>query len=210
MPVNTRLRVRQWILLACLVGAWLDPASALAQQPSPAPAGAAASGTVVKPPPDYVIGPEDQLSVLFWVDKGMSADVIVRPDGKISLPLINEIQAAGLTPEQLRQSISAEAKRFVQDPNATILVRQINSRKVFITGAVERPGPYPLMSPSTVLQLIATAGGLREYADSKRILIIRNEGGRTVTFKFNYREVVAQKNLKQNIELRPGDMVLVP
>lgn len=181
--------------------------SETATTPSVTPAN---SGPTVTPPPGYVIGPDDQLSVLFWLEKDMSADVVVRPDGRISLPLLNEIQAEGLTPEQLRQNISTEAKRFIQDPKATILVRQINSRKVFITGSVERPGTYPLIGPATVLQLIATAGGLKEYADSKKIFIIRNEAGRRVTYKFNYKEVMSQKNIQQDIELRPGDMVVVP
>jgi len=164
----------------------------------------------VATPPDYVIGPEDQLSVVFYRDKDMSADVVVRPDGKISLPLLNDIQASGLTPDQLRAKVSQEAKRFVQDPNATVVVRQINSRKVFITGAVEKPGTYPLIGPTTVLQLIATAGGVKEYADSKKIIIIRKDGATQSTFNFNYKEVISRKNMPQNIELRPGDTIVVP
>jgi polysaccharide export outer membrane protein len=164
----------------------------------------------VTPPPGYVIGPEDQLSVLFWQDKEMSSDVVVRPDGKISLPLLNEIQASGLTPEELRQAITAQAKRFMQEPNATVIVRQINSRKVFITGSVEKPGFYPLNGPTTVLQLIAMAAGIAPYADEKNIVIIRNDSGRQATYKFDYKAVVAQKNTAQNIELKPGDTVVVP
>jgi polysaccharide biosynthesis/export protein len=179
---------------------------------SPVPEGSAARGgpVAVTPPGDYVIGPEDLLSIVFYHDKDMSADVVVRPDGKISLPLLNDVQASGLTPDQLRESVIASAKRFVQDPNATVVIRQINSRKIFITGAVEKPGTYPLIAPTTVLQLIATAGGVKEYADSKKIVIIRNEAGRQVTFNFNYKEVVSQKNMAQNILLRPGDTVVVP
>lgn len=182
------------------------------QPPSAAPTAPAvdADSAVVIPPPDYVIGPEDQLSIVFYHDKEMSADVVVRPDGKISLPLLNDVLASGLTPEQLRQRVIVDAKRFVQDPNATVVVRQINSRKVFITGAVERPGNFPLIGPTTVLQLIATAGGVKEYADAKKILIIRSEGGRQSTFNFNYKDVVSQKNMTQNILLRPGDTVVVP
>jgi polysaccharide export outer membrane protein len=176
-----------------------------AQNSSPA----AAADAVVSPP-GYTIGPEDQLSIVFYNDKNMSADVVVRPDGKISLPLINDVQASGLTPEQLRTHLSADAKRFVQDPNVSVVVRQINSRKVFIMGSVEKPGTYPLIAPTTVLQLIATAGGVKEYADTKKFVIIRMEGGRQVTFNFNYRDVVGQKNMQQNIELRPGDTIVVP
>jgi len=160
---------------------------------------------------DYVIGPEDQLSIVFLTTRDMSVDVVVRPDGKISLPIINDVRAAGLTPDELRQAIMDAAKRFVQDPTATVLVRQINSRKVFITGTVSRPGSYPLNAPTTVLQLIATAGGVTEYADPKRIVVIRTTGAQQQTvFDFNYNDVVNKRRMEQNIWLRPGDMVVVP
>ena len=197
------------VLLLSMVAA---PAAAAAPQERLGAVAAAPAAKDAAPttPPDYVIGPEDQLTIVFYRDKDMSADVVVRPDGKISLPLLNDIQASGLTPDQLREQITREAKRYVQDPNATVVVRQINSRKVFITGAVEKPGTYPLIGPTTVLQLIATAGGVKEYADSKKILIIRKEGGAQATFDFNYKEVVGRKNMQQNIELRPGDTIVVP
>lgn len=184
------------------------PMAMEASAPNNSPANTAGTGVVS--PPDYTIGPEDQLSIVFYNDKNMSADVVVRPDGKISLPLINDVKASGLTPEQLRAQLSVDAKRFVQDPNVSVVVRQINSRKVFIMGSVEKPGTYPLIAPTTVLQLIATAGGVKEYADTKKIVIIRMDGGRQVTFNFNYRDVVSQKNVQQNIELRPGDTIVVP
>jgi polysaccharide export outer membrane protein len=173
-----------------------------------APSGASIPAAAT--PPDYVIGPDDQLSVVFWHDKDMSADVIVRPDGRISLPLLNDVQAAGLTPDQLRERVTEQAKRFVEDPNATIVVRQINSRKVFITGQVEKPGPYSLMAPTTVLQLIAMAGGLKEYADGQKIKVFRTENGMPVNYSFNYKWVMEGKNLRQNILLKPGDTVVVP
>ena len=157
-----------------------------------------------------MIGPDDQLSVVFWRDKDLSADVVVRPDGKISLPLLNDVQAGGLTPEQLRHSVTEEAKRYVEDPTASVVVRQINSRKVFITGEVEKPGTYPLAGPTTVLQLLATAGGLKEYADKEKIVVLRRESGREVAYRFNYKQVIQQKNPGQNIELKPGDTVVVP
>jgi polysaccharide export outer membrane protein len=166
--------------------------------------------TGVTAPPDYVIGPDDALTIVFWRDKDMSTDVNVRPDGKISLPLINEIQAAGLTPEQLREQVTQAASKLIEDPTVSVVVRQINSRKVFVTGQVGKPGPYPLTGPTTILQMIATAGGLLEYADAKKILIMRTEGGKPVSFKFNYKDVSQGKNLKQNIELKPGDTIIVP
>jgi len=193
--------------LAPFAYAQAQPQAARASAP---PAATAATATGVTPPADYVIGPDDQLSILFWREKDMSADVVVRPDGKITLPLLNEVQAAGLTPEQLRVKLTDEAKQYVQDPNASVVVKEINSRKVFITGEVTKPGPYALTGPMTVLQLISTAGGLTEYANAKKIIIMRVENGRQVGYPFNYKDVLNRKNMKQNIELKPGDTVVVP
>jgi polysaccharide export outer membrane protein len=191
---------------------FVSAATSAAQSGTSAKPAAAASAApaAVTPPADYVIGPEDQLSIVFWREKDLSADVVVRPDGKISLPLLNEIYASGLTPEQLRLKVTEEAKRFVEDPNASVVVRQISSRKVFITGEVEKPGTYPLAGPTTVLQLIATAGGLKEYAGKDKIAVMRSENGRQVAYRFNYKEFIALKNTQQNIELKPGDTVVVP
>lgn len=179
-----------------------------AQQAAEAPVNAAAS---VSLPAGYLIGPEDVLSIVFWRDKDMSADVVVRPDGKISLPLLNEVQAAGLTPEQLRAQLTEAASKFVTEPTASVVVKEIHSRKVFITGNIAKPGTYPLIGEMNVLQLIALAGGLQEYADSKNISIMRNnEAGHSQAFKFNYKDVTKQKHTEQNILLRPGDTVIVP
>jgi polysaccharide export outer membrane protein len=150
------------------------------------------------------------LSVVFWREKEMSADVTVRPDGKISLPLLNDVVAAGLTPEQLRTRISGQAGNFVQDPQATVVVKAINSRKVYITGQVEKPGSYPLTSRLSVMQLIATAGGLREYAKRDRIVVMRLEKGREIRFRFDYDDVLEGKETAQNLDLQPGDTVVVP
>jgi len=168
----------------------------------PVPAVSGASG--------YLIGPNDVLSVTFWRDKDMSADVVVRPDGNITLPLLNDVQAAGLTPGQLRDRILAEAQHYIEDPSPTVAVKEIKSRNVFITGQVEKPGSYPLTGPTTVLQLIAMAGGLKEFADGKNILVMRSENGRQVAYPFDYRELLKRKNLGQNIDLKPGDTVVVP
>ena len=165
---------------------------------------------VPPPPPDYVIGPDDVLQVLFWREPENSAEVVVRPDGMISLPMLNDVQASGLTPEQLRQKVITDATKFIKEPDVSVIVKAINSRRVFITGQVAKPGAYPLGSPTTVLQLIAIAGGLGEWANQKKITIQRVEGGKQVALKFNYKEVVEGKNLKQNILLKPGDTVIVP
>lgn len=166
--------------------------------------------TGVATPPDYVIGPDDVLAIIVWRDKDLSAEVAVRPDGKISLPLLNDVHAAGLTPEQLRQQVTAAAGKYVEEPTVSVIVKEVNSRKVFITGQVGKPGPYPLMGPTTVLQLIASAGGVLEYADTKNIRIMRNENGKPVSLRFNYKDVIRGKSLNQNIQLRPGDTIIVP
>ena len=185
------------------------PASATQGKP-PAPASIVPAKPVV-PPPDYVIGPDDVLQVTFWREKDVSAEVTVRPDGMISLPLLNDVKAAGLTPDQLRDSINEAAKKYFEgDPNVTITVKTINSRKVFITGSVTKPGPYLLTSTTTVLQLISMAGGLTEFAKQKNISVMRTENGKPVRYAFNYKDVANGKNLKQNIELKPGDTVIVP
>ena len=195
-----------------LLGSAVSAQPTAAGRQAAAPARSAGAGAAeVTAPPDYVIGPDDQLSIVFWRDKDMSADAAVRPDGKISLPLLNDVQAAGLTPQQLRDRLMEDAKRYIEDPNITIVVRQINSRRVFVTGEVAKPGPYPLIGSTTILQILATAGGLREYADEKNILVLRPAGkGRTETFRFNYKDVAKHRNLTQNIELKPGDTIVVP
>jgi polysaccharide biosynthesis/export protein len=181
-------------------------------QSAPAIAAAAAAPRPTDPviPPGYVIGTDDVLSIVYWKDKDMSADAKVRPDGRIALPLINEVQAAGLTPEQLHKKLTEESKKYMEDANITVVVREINSRKAFITGEVNKPGPYPLTAPTTVMQLISMAGGLREYADAKKIMIMRNDNGRQISLPFNYKDVASGKRLQQNIELKPGDTVVVP
>jgi polysaccharide export outer membrane protein len=181
---------------------------------SPGPAATAAKPVVagdVTPPPGYLIGPEDVLAVVFWREKDLSVDAIaVRPDGMITVPLINDIKAAGTTPDQLREQIQAAAGKYVTDPSVTVVVKTINSRKVFITGQVPKPGQYPLTAPTSVMQLIAMAGGVHEFADTKHILIMRSDGGQQVAMQFNYDDVLNRKNLQQNIPLLPGDTVVVP
>jgi len=192
----------------------LSTAAGAGQTPSAGPSPHAPATPVtssgVTAPPDFVLGPSDVISVVFWREKDLSGDVVIRPDGQISLPLLNDVRAAGLTPEQLRQQITEASAKFIDDPTVTVVVKEINSRRVFITGQVAKPGPYGLAGPTTVLQLIAMAGGVLEYADSKHINVMRVEGGRARNFAFNYKDVMRGKNLRQNIELKPGDTVMVP
>jgi len=164
----------------------------------------------VQPPPGYVIGPDDVLAIRFFSDAQLSTDATVRADGKISVPLLNDVHAAGLTPEQLGDALEKAASKFVTEPDATVIVREIRSRKVYVIGqGVAHAGVVTINADMNVLQVLATAGGLLEYADKENVLIIRNEGGREQRFKFNFDEVVKGKNVKQNIQLRPGDTVVV-
>jgi polysaccharide export outer membrane protein len=195
-----------------IVGLAGSVVGAQAQQPAgsngAAPGDAAVASTPL--PADYVIGPEDVLGIVFWRDQDMTGDVTVRPDGMVTLPLIGDLSAAGMTPEALRMQVQTAAAKYVQDATVTVVVRQIHSRKVFITGEVRLPGAYPLTGPRTVMQLIAVAGGLNEFADAKKITVMRTEQGRELILKFNYNEVAHGKKLEQNILLKPGDTVVVP
>ena len=192
-------------MAAAVLTAAAVPTAAASQAQATAP-----GASEVNAPPGYVIGPLDVLEVLFWKDKDLSAEVVVRPDGKISLPLLNEIDAGGLTPEQLRFSVLESARRFIEEPTATVIVKQINSRNVFIMGEVLKPGTYPLGGPTSVLQLIAIAGGLNEFAARDEIVLLRAGDGQTQRHRVNYNDVLNGKDLKQNLQLRPGDTVVVP
>lgn len=187
---------------------------AASQKPPVAAPPAPANGKPVVPagvalPAGYVIGPEDVLSVVFWRDKELSAEVVVRPDGKISVPLLNDVQAAGYTPEQLSDVLVKAATKYIADPTATVIIKEIRSRKVYVLGEVAKPGTVPLIGEMNVLQLIATVGGLLEYADKENITIVRMENGKERRFKFNYKDVVKGKKPDQNIMLKPGDTVVV-
>ena len=206
--MNTRTGL---LVLGIMVA--LDARPAFCQAPSESSRNAAAPSTAPAPvaalPPGYVIGPDDVLQIVFWRDKDLSGEVVVRPDGRISLPLINEVMAAGRTPDQLRAELVKSASQFLGNPNATVVVKEIRSRKVFITGSVERPGPYSLTSPTTVVQLIAMAGGLKEYADQKNIVLMRTTNGQQTSYAVDYHSILRRQNLDQNLELMPGDTVLV-
>jgi polysaccharide export outer membrane protein len=207
------------ILALTQAGSWksLEAAAAGSQTGNPqtaVPQSGAPQAAQAQPgidlPSDYMIGAGDVLGVVFWREAEMSGDVTVRPDGKVTLPVMGEIMAAGLHPSVLQEQIMAAAKKFINDPNVAVVVRTINSRKVFVTGRVTAPGSHPLLGPLTVMQAIALAGGLTEYADGKNITVLRTEKGESRTYKFNYKDVARGKNVEQNIQLRPGDTVVVP
>lgn len=160
--------------------------------------------------PNYVIGPQDVLDVDVWKEPELTRQVPVRPDGKISLPLLNDVQAAGLTPTKLADEISDGLKKYITDPQVTVIVSAINSQRVYILGEVTRAGAYPLLPGMTVLQALSSAGGFTEFANSKKIYVLRQSKGKQEKFPFNYKDVVSGKNTQENITLEAGDTIVVP
>jgi polysaccharide biosynthesis/export protein len=156
-------------------------------------------------PKVYVIGPEDVLNVDVWREPDFTKPHVVRPDGKITIPLIGDVQASGLTPERLGAQLASFLKEYINDPQVTISVQQVNSKKYAITGGVNKTGSYPLVVPTRVFDALSQAGGFREYANKKDIVIVR--GDRRI--KFNWDEVVKGKKLEQNIFLENGDTIIV-
>jgi len=160
--------------------------------------------------PNYIIGAQDVLSISVWKEAELTREVPVRPDGKISMPLLNDVQAAGLTPTQLANQITVSLKKFVTDPQVTIIVTQINSQRVYILGEVNRAGAYPLLPQMTFLQALSSAGGFTQFANLKKIYLLRQENGKQQKYPFNYKDVIAGKSSEQNIVLIAGDTIVVP
>jgi len=160
--------------------------------------------------PNYVIGAEDVLDISVWKEPEVSRVVPVRPDGKISLPLLNDVQAAGLTPAQLTAQITASLKKYVTDPQVTVIVKTINSQRFYILGEVLKPGAFAMLPGMTVLQALSSAGGFTPFAKMKSIYVLREESGKKVKYPFNYKEAISGKNAEQDILLKPGDTIVVP
>ena len=196
------LAVFSTVVLSSLV--WAQAAQAPAQSPDAAAA--------PKPHDDtFVIGNDDVLAINVWKEPDISRSIPVRSDGKISLPLAGELQAAGRTPLKLEQDIAARLKNYIAEPEVTVIVQQINSQKFNILGQVNRPGSYPLTNSPTVLDAIAVAGGFRDFAKQKSIYILRqNANGGESRLSFNYKDVVKGRNPAQNIALQPRDTIVVP
>jgi polysaccharide biosynthesis/export protein len=159
---------------------------------------------------DYVIGPEDVLYIHVWKEETLSRTVPVRADGRISLPLIDEVEAAGLTPLQLKETLMKKIKEYVEVPNVSVIVVEPNSFKVYISGQVRTPGVQRLRSESSLLQVIAMCGGFTEWANQKKILVIRKEGGQEKRITVNYKKIVEGRGLETNFLLKPGDIIIVP
>ena len=160
--------------------------------------------------PAYKIGPQDLLKIDVWKEEQLTRTVPVRPDGKITLPLLNDVQAAGLTPMELAGIISDQLKKYINNPQVTVSVTEINSRRVYVTGEVSKAGAYPLFPRMTVLQALSSSGGFTQFARVKNIYVLRTENGKQVKMLFNYKEAVRGKSPEQNIELLPGDVIVVP
>jgi polysaccharide export outer membrane protein len=162
-------------------------------------------------PDSYIIGTDDMLSINVWKEPEMSRAVPVRPDGMISLPLLGEIKARGLTPVQLEEQIDDSLKKIMSDPQVTVIVTQVNSLTFNVMGQVNRPGYLPITRPLTVLDAIALCGGFRDFAKQKKIYVLRTgPDGKQQRLKFNYKEVIKGQNMAQNIQLQPHDTLVVP
>ena len=160
--------------------------------------------------PAYKIGEGDVLNIDVWKEGEISRVVPVRPDGKISLPLINDVTAAGLTPIQLGLVITERLKKFLAEPQVTVIVTAINSQRIYIVGETARPGAYPMLPNMTVLQALSSAGGFTQFANLKAIYVLRIEDGKQYKFPFNYKEVIKGQKIEQNIILKAGDTIVVP
>jgi len=208
-------------LAICWIAGSLVPQTLLAQTttanlktPGPAasdtakPADTAKLAEVV--PAGYIVGDSDIIRVNVWKEPEVSQTVVVRTDGNISLPLINEVKVSGMTPLQIQDMVAEKLKGFLNSPQVTVTVIEIRSKRAFITGEIARPGTYSLNAQTTVLQLIAQAGGFTPFAKRDSIIVLRTEDGRQSRLKFKYKEVVQGKKTEQNIALHPGDTVVVP
>ncbi len=160
--------------------------------------------------PNYSIAPDDVLTVDVWKEPEISRTVPVRRDGKISLPLLNDVQASGLTPTQLSSEIVEKLRATIVHPQVTVIVAQMSSLRIYILGQVTRAGAYPLAPGMTAMQALSIAGGFTPYAHLKKIYIMRDENGKSKMFPMNYKEVISGRKTQQNIPLKPGDTIIVP
>jgi polysaccharide biosynthesis/export protein len=211
--------VRQQFCRMCLIAA--ISSSVWAQKPAEVPkqmasagmpaAEAAGPANTNKSHEQYLIGNDDVLAINVWKEPEITRSVPVRSDGKISLPLIGEVQAAGNSPTKLEQEIASRLKTFIAEPDVTVIVEQANSQKFSVLGQVNKPGSYPLANSATVLDAIAVAGGFRDFAKKKSIYVLReNSDGTHTRIAFNYNEVVKGDGRAQNVRLAPHDAIVVP
>jgi polysaccharide export outer membrane protein len=200
-------------LLCGLSVGWLVPHPVMAQNQAPAPGRNDASSAPVKPetsaavdPKTYVIGAQDILMIKVWREQDFTGLYTVRPDGKITIPLLGDVQASGLTPERLGDQLKQALADYINSPDVSVSLQTVNSKKFFITGEVNRAGDYSLATPTRVFDALSNAGGFRDFANKKKIIIIRG----AERIKFNYQDILKGKSLEQNIYLENGDTIVVP
>lgn len=207
--------MKHFVKAAAAAALLLIGSMAMAQSATPAAsAGSSTSGTAsaasaTAAGPSYVIGPDDVLHVAVWKESDLTATLPVRPDGMISLPLLNDVQAAGLTPMQLAALLTEKLRKYVADPRVTVVVTQINSKRIYLVGEVAHTGATPLLPNMTVLQAIAGAG-LTQFANTKAIYVLRAQNGKQQKMPLNYRKLVKGEQMEQNYVLQPGDTIVVP
>jgi polysaccharide biosynthesis/export protein len=202
--------------LACLalagfipIGMWAQDAAGADKAPKALPPPEAqSSGSGV--PADYIIGADDTLHITVWKEPDMSVSLPVRPDGKISIPLLDDVQAAGMTPMQLGTSITNKLKKYIADPRVTVVVTAMNSQRIYVLGEVVHSGPMALLPHMTVLQALSSAG-FTQFANLKAIYLLRvQDGGQQIKLPFNYKDAIKGRGAQQNIVLKPGDTLVVP
>ncbi len=199
------------LLVAAVFSSALCAQTAAANPPAKTATGHDADTSAAKPHDDsFVIGNDDVLAINVWKEPDISRSIPVRSDGKISLPLVGEVQAAGLTPLKLEKDIASKLKNYIAEPEVTVMVQQVNSQKFNILGQVVRPGSYVIANSPTVLDAIALAGGFRDFAKQKSIYVLRQGASGDARIPFNYKDVSQGKNMSQNIKLQPGDTIIVP
>ena len=207
------MKLGKVLILACFLPGLIcysqnpEPAASPAQSAAPAPAtpnaaaGPASTG--------YVIGPSDMLTVTVWKEPTLSGNILVRPDGMITMSLIGDVQASGLTPLQLADQITAKLKKFIQDPNVSVVVGEVHSKVIYLLGEVGKKGPVEMTSGMTLLDAIAAAGGLTDYANAKKMYILRDEAGKHEKILVHYKEAL-KGDSQFNLILEPGDTIVVP
>jgi len=197
-----------WLMWPVATPAWAKDKPKAQKNPKEVPSPQAPAATPVDA--SYLIAPDDVLAIDVWKEGEITRTVPVRPDGKISLPLLNDVQAAGLTATDLASAITEKLKKFIANPQVTVIVTTVNSQKIYILGEVPRAGVLPLLPSMTVLQAISSAGGFTQYANQKGVYVLRIENGKQVKYPFNYKQVLKGANIQQNIVLKPGDTIVVP
>jgi polysaccharide export outer membrane protein len=187
-----------------------EPISTSAFAPTPDVISASGPVTDTAAKADYLIGPEDVLTVTVWGEPSLSTKALVRFDGKIGMPLLGDVQASGLTTSQLREYLQDNLTKYLRTPVVSVIVTESHSRMVHVIGSVAKPGAYSLNRPLTVMQLLGLAGGFAEFAKQENVIIMRYEGSTVSRILFNYKTFISGKNLEQNILLQNRDTIIVP